>query len=104
MTSFTGWLSSASKLTPLRGAAQRADHFKNQIGRGVRDADAEADAGGHGGFALLDGGGHGVAVAGLDLAGGDEIADEFVNRLPAVRRFQFGDDLLASQDVGQIHI
>ena len=26
-------------------AAQRADHFRDQIRRGVRDADAEADAG-----------------------------------------------------------
>jgi hypothetical protein len=74
-------------------AAERADDFKNQIGRGVRDADAEADACGHGCFALLDGGGYGVAVAGLNLAGGHEIADEFVNRFPAVRRFQIGDDL-----------
>jgi len=42
----------------------RTDDFKNQIRRRVRDADTEADACGHGGFALFDGGGDGVAVAG----------------------------------------
>jgi hypothetical protein len=47
MTSFTGWLSSASKLTPLAGAAERADDLENQVRRGVRNADAEADARGH---------------------------------------------------------
>ena len=74
-------------------AAERADDLEHQIRRGVRDADAEADAGGHGGFALFDGGGHGFAVAGLDFAGGHEVGDQLVNRLPAVCRFQFGDDL-----------
>ena len=51
-------------------------------------------------FALLDGGGHGVAVAGLDLAGGHQVANKFINGFPAVRRFEFGHDLFTSQDVG----
>ena len=79
--------------------AQRADDFLDQIRGGVRDADAEADAGAHGGLALFDDGGDGVAVAGLDLAGGHQIADQFVNGLPAVGGAQIGDDLLFAQNV-----
>ena len=64
--------------------AQRADNFKNQIGRGMRNADAESNAGAHGSLALFDGGGHGVAIIGLDFARGDEIANQLVNRFPAI--------------------
>ena len=53
------------------GTAQRAHHFVNQVGRGVRNADAEPDAGAHGRLALLDRGGHGIAVPRLDFPGGD---------------------------------
>ena len=95
----TGWLSSASKLTPFLRAAQRADDFVDQIGRGVRNADAEADAGAHGGFALLDDGGDGVAMLGLDFAGGHEVVDQFINGLPAIGRLQIRDDLLFRQNV-----
>ena len=88
MTRLTGWLSSASKLTPLLGAAQRADDLVNQVRRGVRNADAEADAGAHRGLALLDHGGDGLAVLGLDLAGGHQVVDQLVDRFPAVGRAQ----------------
>jgi hypothetical protein len=84
----------------LRGAAQRADNLVNQIRRGVRDADAKPDAGGHGRLALFDGGGDGVAVGGLNLAGGDKVPDEFVNCLPAVRRAQVWNYLFAPQNIG----
>ena len=73
---------------------ERADDFVNQIRRGMRDADAEPDAGAHRGLAFLDGGGDGVAVFGLNFARGDEIADQLVNGFPAVRGAQIGDDLL----------
>ena len=44
----------------------------------MRDADAKADAGAHGGFALLDYGGDGVVVLGLDLAGGHQVIDQLI--------------------------
>jgi len=65
------------------GPAQSADHFGDQVGRGMGDADAKADAGAHGRLALFDDGGDGLAVFGFDLARGDEVADKFVNRVPA---------------------
>ena len=51
----------------LLRAAQRADHLVDQVGRGVRDADAKADAGAHGGLALLDHRGDGLAMFGSIL-------------------------------------
>jgi len=39
----------------------------------VRDTDAKANAGGHGGFALFDGGGDSVAIARLDFVGDVEL-------------------------------
>ncbi len=63
------------------------------------NADAEPDAGAHGRLALLDGGGHGVAVAGLNLAGGNQIADQFINGFPPVRRVQIRDDLCFAEYV-----
>ena len=80
-------------------AAQRADHFIDQIRRGVRDADAEADAGAHGGLALLDHRRDGVVMFGLDLAGRHQVVDQLIDRFPAVGRPQVSDDLLFAQNV-----
>ena len=64
-----------------RGAAsESADDFWDEVGAGVRDADAKADPGAHGILALAHDGGDGLAILGLDLAAVDEEAEEFVNR------------------------
>ena len=81
------------ELDPALGAAQGADDLGDQIGRGVRNADAKPDARAHGRLALLDDGGDGVFILGLDLAGGHEVVDQLINGLPAVRRLQVRDDL-----------
>ncbi len=65
-------------------ATQRTDDFGNQIGGGVRDADAESDTGAHGSLSLLDDSGDGLAMLGLDFSCGHEVVDEFINRLPTV--------------------
>ena len=36
--------------------------------------------------------------SGCDLAGGDQVVDEFVNRFPAIGGPQIGDDLLFAQE------
>ena len=91
------------EIDALLGAAEGADDFVDQVGGGVRDADAEADAGAHGGLALLDDGGDGFAVLGLDFAGGDEIADQFVDGFPAVGRLQFRQNIVGSENIAQVH-
>ena len=78
----------------LLRAAQRPDHFVNQVRGGVRNADAEPDAGAHRRLALFDHGGDGLEVFGFDFAGGDQEGDEFINRFPAVRGPQIRNDLL----------
>ena len=50
------------EIDALAGAAEGADDFGNEVRGSVRDADAETDAGAHGGLALFDDGGNGVAV------------------------------------------
>ena len=72
------------KIDPLFGASKRSDDFLDQIGGGMGNANSEADARAHGRFALLDDRGDGLTVFSLDLAVGDEIVNQFVNRFPAV--------------------
>ena len=82
------------KVDAAAGTAQSADDFGDQIRRGVGDADAEADARAHGGLALFDGRGDGVAILGLDFSGGDQVVDQFVNRFPAGGGLQIREDLV----------
>jgi hypothetical protein len=88
---------------PFLGAAQRADHFLDQIRRGMGNADAEADARAHGGFALFDHRHDGLAMLGLDFAGLDQLLHQFVNGLPAIGGRQIGEDRFQSQNVAKIH-
>jgi len=74
--------------------AERPNDLGDQLGGGVRDADAKPDARAHGGLALLYHGGDGVLVLRFDFSGGDEVVDQLVDGQPAVRRLQIGDDLL----------
>ena len=85
------------------GTAKSADDFLDEVRGGVRDADAETDARAHGGFAFLDDGGNGVAVFGLDFAGGDEVVDQLVDGQPAVGSLQFRQDIIGTQNVAKIH-
>lgn len=87
------------EVDPFLRAAQRTDDFRDQIGGGVRDADAEPDAGAHGSLALLDNRSDGLAVLRLDFSGGDEIVDEFVNGLPTVSGLQIREDLIFGENV-----
>ena len=87
------------EINAFAGATQGADDFTDEIRAGVGDADAETDAGAHGGFALLDDGGDGVVMLGFNLARADEIFDQLVNGLPAVGSLQIGDDLLFRKNI-----
>ena len=78
----------------LARAAQRADDFGDEVRAGVRDADAEPNAGAHGGFAFFDDGSDGIVMLGFYFAGADEVFDQLIDRLPAVGGLQIGDDLL----------
>ena len=72
------------EVDPFLRATQCTDDFRDQIGGGVRDADAESDASAHRSLALLDDCGDGLAMLRLDFSGGHEVVDEFINRLPTV--------------------
>src|SRR6266516_1645887 len=72
--------------------AERDYEFGDRTRRGVRVGD-EAEAGAQGGLALLYHCGNGVLMFRLDLAGGDEVFDEFVNRLPPGGGLQIRKDL-----------
>ena len=87
------------KVHAFLGSAERADDFVNQVRRGVRDADAESDAGAHRRLALLDDGGDRIVMLGFDLAGHHEVADQLVNGLPAISRLQIREDLVFRQNV-----
>lgn len=67
------------------------------------DTDAKADAGAHRCFALLDDGRHSLAMLRFDLSGAYEITDEFINGFPPVGCLQIWIDLLAVEDISQIH-
>src|SRR5690242_13021957 len=54
-------------------------------------------------FPFFDDGRHAVAIVRLDLAGGNEDADEFINCLPAIGGPQFGNDVFLTQNIGQTH-
>jgi hypothetical protein len=86
------------------GTTEGADDFRNQIRGGVGDTDAEPNARAHGRLALFDGGGDGIAVSGINFAGGHEIINQLVNGLPAVGGAQFRNDLRFCQNVSQVHI
>src|SRR6266516_7316745 len=65
--------------------------------------DAEPDAGAHGGLAFFDDGGDLIAVVRLDLAGLHQVANQFVNGLPAVGGQHLSNDLRRTEDVTQVH-
>ena len=83
--------------------AERAHYFVNQIRGSVRNADAETDAGAHGGLALLDHRGDLIAVFRLDLAALNQAIDQLIDRLPAGGSGQLGDDLIFLENVTQGH-
>ena len=87
------------EIDSLARTTKRADDFLDQIRAGVGDANAEADTRAHGRLALLHYSGDGIVMLGFDLAGRDEVVDQLVNRLPAVRRLQIGDDLRVRKNV-----
>ena len=63
------------------------------------NADPKSDPGAHRGFPLFDHRCDGVVMFGLDLPRGDELVDEFIDRLPASARLQVRDDLLFAQNI-----
>src|SRR5438046_8634688 len=65
--------------------------------------DAEPDAGAHGGLAFFDDGGDLIAVVRLDLSGLHQVANQFVNSLPAVGGQHLSNDLRRTEDVTQVH-
>src|SRR2546425_3773102 len=65
--------------------------------------DAEPDAGAHGGLPFFDDGGDLIAVVRLDLAGLHQVANQFVNGLPAVGGQHLSNDLRRTEDVTQVH-
>src|SRR6266550_7297131 len=65
--------------------------------------DAEPDAGAHGRLAFFDDGGDLIAVVRLDLAGLHQVANQFVNGLPAVGGQHLSNDLRRTEDVTQVH-
>ncbi len=85
------------------GTSQSANDFANQIGRGMRDADAKSNARAHGPFALAHDGDDGIAMLRLDLATGNQDIDQFINGLPPVGRLELNDDLLLFKDIRQCH-
>ena len=87
------------KVDPFLRATQRTDDFRDQIGGGVRDADAESDAGAHRSLALLYDCGDGLAMLRLNFSGGYQIVDEFINRLPTVGCLQICEDLVFCENV-----
>ncbi len=82
------------KIDTLGRAPQRADDFVDEISGGVRDADAEADAGAHRVLAFLYRVDDGLAILGGDGATGHKLVDQFVNRLPAIRGLQRWHDVI----------
>src|ERR1041385_1167123 len=69
----------------------------------MRNPDAEPDARAHGGLAFLDDGGDLIAIVRFDLAGLHQVADQFVNGLPAIGGQHIGNDLRRTEDVAQVH-
>src|SRR2546426_10685484 len=65
--------------------------------------DAEPDACAHGGLAFFNDGGDLIAVVRLDLAGLHQVANQFVNGLPAVGGQHLSNDLRRTEDVTQVH-
>ena len=87
----TGFLSGASKMDAAFGAAKRGDGFFEQVGQGVRQADAGADGGAEGLFAANDGAFDPGTVPAGDFSGGDEGVQQFGDGLPAVAGVQIKD-------------
>src|SRR5262245_28799605 len=91
------------KVYSLCRPTESADHFVDQIGRGVWDSDAESDAGAHGSLALFDDCGDLLPVFRFDLAAFDQTPDQLIDRLPAISRFEFDYDLVFLQDISKRH-
>src|SRR6266487_1178672 len=65
--------------------------------------DAEPDPGAHGSLAFFDDGGDLIAVVRLDLARLHQVANQFVNGLPAVGGQHLSNDLRRTENVTQVH-
>ena len=82
------------KIDTLGRTPQRADHFINEIGGSVWDADAESDAGAHRVLAFLHRVNDGLAILGGNRTTGHKLINQFVNRLPAIGGLQRWHDVI----------
>lgn len=85
------------KLNPSLRPAKRPSHFGNQIRRRVRQTNPKPNSRTHGGLALLHRCTQRIHVFGLNLPDDDEMADEFVDSLPAILRSKANDDWLRAE-------
>ena len=75
------------------GAPESGYDLADLRGGGVRDRDAEADAGAHGFLALTDGFEDGLLVGAIDFAGCHKAVNQLLDGLPAFLGSHLGDDL-----------
>ena len=94
---FTGALSSESNSIPVVRAAKSRDDFIHAIRRGVRNGDAEADAGAHRFLALPERAEDDFPVFRVDLFSGDEQIDQFDDRRPTFSGLHLREDLINRQ-------
>ena len=81
-----GFAVESVELNSFPRASNHYNHVTNQIGRCMRQPEAEPNARAHGGFTLFDARRDSVTMLGLDLVISDESGDQFVDGLPAVFR------------------
>ena len=82
------------ELDPGATSAEGGHHFLDSIGRGVRNGDAETDAGAHRFLALFERGENAFAILRLDLAQADQQIDQLDDGRPTFGRLHLGNDLL----------
>jgi len=91
------------ELDAFLGTPERGHDVGDQIGGGVRDADAEPDAGTHRVLAFAHHPGNGLLIFLAQGSGGHQLGDQFINGFPPVPRLHVGDDVLRLEHVAERH-
>lgn len=91
------------KINPFDRTSEGSDDFVDQIGGGMGDTDAKADAGAHRTFPLLHYCRNLVAVFGFDFSCSDKIVDKFINGFPSIGSPEVGENLLFLEDISERH-
>lgn len=91
------------ELDAVGGAAEGGDNGVDAVGGGMRNGNAETDAGAHRLLPGAESGEHGLLVFGLDFVLGNQEFDQFHDGAPPFGGFHIGKYLFNRQEVAKIH-